>query len=378
LKRLRDEGYEVAIRHGYLVVSHVPYATSRRDIAFGTLVSTLQLAGEVTATPETHVVHFQGEYPCTRDGVEIEQLRHQADHRELGEGLPVNYSFSNKPPEGFPDYHAKMTTYIEVISAHARAIDPCVTARTFEPVTTGEEDMVFRYIDTASSRADIVAVAGRLRNLKVGVVGLGGTGSYVLDLVAKTPVREIHLFDGDLFLQHNAFRGPGAPSLEQLREKPKKTDYFKAIYDRMHGGVVSHPVNVDSTNVGEVLGLDFVFVCIDRGALKGSLYDQLEARGIPFVDVGMGVQAVGGTLLGVVRSTLSTRDRRDHVRRTVSFDDPVADDYTSAIQIADLNMLNAALAVISWKKLYGVYQDLERAHSITYSTNVNMLLGEDQ
>ena len=53
-------------------------------------------------------------------------------------------------------------------------------------------------------------------------MGLGGTGSYVLDLVAKTPVWEIHLFDGDAFLQHNAFRSPGAPSLDELEAQPPK------------------------------------------------------------------------------------------------------------------------------------------------------------
>jgi hypothetical protein len=35
---------------------------------------------------------------------------------------------------------------------------------------------------------------------KIAIIGLGGTGSYVLDLAAKTPVKEIHLFDGDKFL----------------------------------------------------------------------------------------------------------------------------------------------------------------------------------
>ena len=62
----------------------------------------------------------------------------------------------------------------------------------------------------------------------VAIAGPGGTGSYVLDLVAKTPVRDIHLFDGDSFMSHNAFRAPGAASLEELRALPKKVDYFHA------------------------------------------------------------------------------------------------------------------------------------------------------
>ena len=55
-----------------------------------------------------------------------------------------------------------------------------------------------------------MAVTRKLSLKNVAIVGLGGTGSYVLDLVAKTPVRQIHLDDGDMFLQHNAFGSPSA------------------------------------------------------------------------------------------------------------------------------------------------------------------------
>ena len=49
---------------------------------------------------------------------------------------------------------------------------------------------------------------------KVVIVGLGGTGGYLLDLLAKTPIEEIHLYDDDIFGTHNAFRAPGAASLD--------------------------------------------------------------------------------------------------------------------------------------------------------------------
>ena len=88
--------------------------------------------------------------------------------------------------------------------------------QTFKVVAPDKEqpETPFNYIDTASSRAEIDVVTAKLAKLKrIAIVGLGGTGSYVLDLVAKTPVWEIHLYDGDAFLQHNAFRSPGAPTL---------------------------------------------------------------------------------------------------------------------------------------------------------------------
>ncbi len=181
--------------------------------------------------------------------------------------------------------------------------------------------------------------------------------------MAKTPVLEIHLFDGDDFLQHNAFRAPGAPSLDELRQKPRKTDYVKSAYSRMRKNIFSHPSYVDATNLSEVLRMDFVFVCIDRGLVKEQLYAALESRGVAFIDVGMGVNVEADKLVGMVRSTLSAGAKRDHVKHRVPFVDGLIDDYATNVQIADLNMLNAALAVIKWKKVYGIYDDAEREHT---------------
>ena len=45
----------------------------------------------------------------------------------------------------------------------------------------------------------------------------------------------------------------------------------------------------------------------------------------------------------------------------------------SNIQIAELNALNAMLAVIKWKKIRGFYCDLEREHHCMYTTDGNAL-----
>ena len=41
LKRLRDEGYEIEIRGGYLLIHHIPYVDQNKQIQLGVLVSTL-------------------------------------------------------------------------------------------------------------------------------------------------------------------------------------------------------------------------------------------------------------------------------------------------------------------------------------------------
>jgi hypothetical protein len=56
----------------------------------------------------------------------------------------------------------------------------------------------------------------------------------------------------------------------------------------------------------------------------------------------------------------------------------VNEDYDRNIQIADLNALNAALAVIKWKKMFGFYRDLEREHFTAYAIDTNTLINEDK
>lgn len=73
-------------------------------------------------------------------------------------------------------------------------------------IADSANETVFQYIDTNSSRANIEMINMKLERQKIAIIGLGGTGAYILDMVAKTPVKEIHLFDGDSFDQHNAFR----------------------------------------------------------------------------------------------------------------------------------------------------------------------------
>ena len=261
------------------------------------------------------------------------------------------------------------------------SMDPCVTAKTFPVIVSEESESVFNYLDTASSRAEINVVTKKLELSKVGIVGLGGTGSYVLDLVAKTPIKEIHLFDGDKFLQHNAFRAPGAPSVDELREERKKVDYFRDQYSKMRRNIIAHGEYLDDSNIDQLQGIDFIFLCLDGGVAKKAIVEKLEAFGVPFVDVGMGVELVDDALLGVLRITTSTPNKREHIReknRIPFSGDDLDNEYSKNIQIADLNMFNASLAVIKWKKIYGFYKDFENEHFSTYTIDGNSLVNEDK
>lgn len=380
LRRLREEGYYVQILGGLLVMREVPYVDAQRQIRTGTLVCPLDLAGDLTCKPSTHVMHWDGDFPCRADGIPLKEIAHQSQYVDLGHGVTARHSFSSKPgPDGYPDFFEKMATYAAILAGPAGVVQPGMSARVFRAPEETEDKTMFNYIDTASDRVGIGSLSAKLEDHVISIIGTGGTGGYILDLIAKTPVREIRLFDADEFLQHNAFRAPGAPSLDELRDAPKKVDYFKSIYSKMHRGIVAHPVRLDHSNADLLNGTSFAFICMDAGEEKRVLVQKLEALGLSFIDVGMGLELVDGSLGGILRVTTSTPQKRDHIHSgRISFAGGGARDiYASNIQVADLNALNAVLAVIKWKKLSGFYRDLDGENHCTYTTDGNLLINGD-
>jgi hypothetical protein len=335
------------------------------------------MSGETVLQPDTHVVYFIGEHPCRKDGTRISQIVHQDSPVSLDADLIADRSFSNKPPEGYRDYYHKMSTYADIVSGPAHSTNPEHTAKRFIAIKSDERESIFKYVDTASSRAGIRKISRKLELEKVSIVGLGGTGAYILDLLAKTPVAEIHLFDGDKFYSHNAFRSPGAASLEELERQEYKVDYFGSLYSKMRNGIVSHRTYIGSETEELLSETSFAFVAVDGGENKRMILAALERRRIPYIDCGIGVDKAEDHLTGQVRVTTSLEGHREHVwkKGAIPFsDDDVDNAYSQNIQIADLNALNAALAVIRWKRLQGFYLDLERELQSLYPIDGNMII----
>lgn len=381
LKKLRDEGYDIETVDGYLLMHGVPYVNEKREVKMGVLITSLRLNNNVALPPDDHQVKFVGECPCHEGGQVMQGLGFSpVSGVEIAGLRPAwNFSCKPKPADRYDDFHHKMSHYAIKLSGPAQAIDPSVTAQTFKPRRPDEEDSVFLYEDTASSRADIVAVNEKLKLSRVGIVGLGGTGSYVLDYVAKTPVKEIHLFDGDTFLQHNAFRAPGAASGEELDAKLPKVEFHARIYGKMRRGIVLHPRPMGPDRLHELEGLDFVFLCME-GKGKRPIVEKLEELGIPFIDVGMGLTISGTSLRGQIRTTTSTPSMRGHVREKKRIPFVTAEEvneYDKNIQVVELNALNAALAVIKWKKLFGFYADDGNEHFSIFVISGSETINED-
>ena len=379
LRRLVGEGFELDTRGGHLLISHVPYLTAQRHVRYGTLVMDLALANDVTTRPADHVARFIGEVPCDSAGQPLNGLINSSQKQDLGNGIVVDHLFSAKPPAGYSDYYHKVTAYVARLGRPAAEIDPAATARTFRAIESTDDDASpFRYIDTASTRAGLERYSERLASMRLAIVGLGGTGSYILDLVAKTSVAEIHLFDGDNFLQHNAFRHPGATPTTELRGGPNKAKHWAKVYRRMRRGLRAYPSMVDASNVRQLRSFDFVFLALDDGPSRALIMDALTDFGVPFVDVGLGVNDVDERLSAIVRVSAGSPSHPVDRSRVPSQPAGPENDYRRNIQIAELNALNATLAVIKWKKMVGIYADLEGEHFITYTSSLNTLDNGDR
>lgn len=387
LSRLQAEGYDIAVEANNLIV-RVPYVDTNCAVQWGHLVSELTVVmdaaagGERTGPMGTHVVSFvgatHGDLPCDSSGQVLHALIHQISAMELGGGLAASCTFSHKPDPIYPDYYEKMTTYADMLLSEVHDIEPTVKVQTFPPIEAGEDDPVLRYFDSASSRAGIGAVTDRLRGQKLVIVGLGGTGSYILDAVAKMPVAEVHLYDSDTYLTHNAFRSPGAATLDQLKRQPLKVRHHQATYDSIHRGIFAHPERVVESNIDELRDATFVFLAMDTSPQKLYIIEKLQEFEVPMVDCGMGIYQAGTAIGGIVRTTMSSPKQKDPtwINENISFADEDDDEYSQNIQIAELNMLNAAFAVIAWKKYLGYYADFESETSSVYTIDGNHLLNE--
>lgn len=367
LKRLQDEGYELEVREGCAIVYHVPYLDSTCTVQYSTLVSPLAMNGTTVRVPNTHVMYMQGSIPYHKAGSRMDAVYH-SPYKNTFAGIPVDSMLSNKPQSGYRDYYQKFTAYIHALSAEAQAVDPTVTAATFKRVVSSD-DSVLCYADTNSSRGAIMDTTDKFKGQRIGIIGLGGTGSYLLDQIAKTPVAEIHLFDGDVFCQHNAFRAPGAPSIEVFSEQPYKTDYFKSIYGNMHRGIHSHPYRLDENNVGELSSLDFVFLAMDSGVCKRIIVNFLLEQRIAFIDTGINISRAEDSLIGMARVTASQGGDERAIEKYVSFDEVEPDLYQTNIQTADLNAFCALGAVMQWKKSLGFYKEDIHFDNCVYTTN---------
>ncbi len=134
LTRLQDEGYDIEVKGGHLVVRQIPYATSSRSVAYGTLVCVLNYATPTKiSTPPDHTIFFCGETPCNANRQPLVAIINNSNRQQLTSEILVTHYFSSKPLSGnYPNYYEKIMTYAEILSINAKTIDSTVTTKPFK------------------------------------------------------------------------------------------------------------------------------------------------------------------------------------------------------------------------------------------------------
>lgn len=378
LQRLQSEGFEIEVRGGLLIVHHIPYLNCKTEMLSGTLAMALNTSGNTVVRPHNHTAYWIGQQPCNSDGSIVPSLVNGPRRYNLGCGLISDYYLSCYPDStsGYKNYYDKVMVYYNTISAAALNYDKYKFLQLKESGEVRSVGSVWRYDDTNASRAGIIGINERMLGYKVAIIGLGGTGGYLLDYLAKTEVAEIHLYDEDVFNTHNAFRAPGAPSIEQLNSQPFKVDYFGEIYGRMHTGIIPHRIRITKDNISELDDKDMVFICIDTPSVRNFISTYLADHNLSFIDSGMGLECSNDRLSGLVRVTEGFYGHYNHLKDAYgeSVTDGEEDMYKSNIQIAELNSLAAALSIIQWKKMLGVYNDYsDGSMNFIYSVSGNSI-----
>ncbi len=203
ISNLRREGYNITVIGGILIARDIPYVNTSRTIERGILAFPVELSSDGLMASGDHTVYFFGSEPCTALGAPLDIVANKdTDFNIPGIGrakfrlsrkkaLPANTS------SGYINAKEKLETYISIIASHATRIDNTVTPKTGNIAPEIIISSPFLYPDTASMRVGISHLNTVFENQRIGIIGLGGTGSYILDLVAKTNVQEIHIFDDE-------------------------------------------------------------------------------------------------------------------------------------------------------------------------------------
>lgn len=367
IAKLVEKGYAITFDSGWMILRDIPYLDQQGALHWGAIATKLvPVDATGLVTQEDHTILFAGGHPCGLDRQPIPAIDagpHQLELSSKCSDVVIQRRFSNKPRvagnlQGFNNFFDKIESYVGIIAGPAMTIH-ATTALTFKTVEGEAEPSVFRYQDSMTSKAEISDLSRKLHDDVIAIIGLGGTGGYVLDFMAKTPVREIRGFDGDAFHIHNAYRSPG--KLDEAELGQPKAAVYQGRYASFRDGVQLVQRYVDSESGDAFEGVTFAFVCVDKGSSRAAIFDLLIGLGIPFIDVGMGLKRSGGPLSGMLRTTYFAPERARAMRGKglAEMHDGPENLYRTNVQIAELNAFNAALAVMRYKQLRGFYTEAD-------------------
>ena len=143
----------------------------------------------------------------------------------------------------------------------------------------------------------------RLRTLCVAVVGLGGTGSQVVQQLAHLGVRNFVLVEDDRVEESNLPRLAGA-TWADARLRRRKTSIAKRVIRRLAARArikVTGPLRCPAS-LTELQRVDLIVGCVDNDGARLIMAELAAAHLVPYLDIGVGIDGdpneaeIGGRL----------------------------------------------------------------------------------
>ena len=255
----------------------------------------------------------------------------------------------------------------DVVHRYAKQIVGAVAEAGYDAPAFRAAASPFKIPNTFEDRSGIGPVQDSIRGHRIAIIGLGGTGSYILDLLAKTPV-EIHLLDSDDLDWHNFMRAPGAPTTDEIESQHSqplsKVAYYHTKYSSLREGIHAHAIRVDSTlqfaEFLEAHPIDFAFVGIDQlpdsdSPRQDAVYEALSEAGIPFIDSGVSITVDDAAISGAITTSsypAGSMEWKYAIPNARARGDLPG--YRN-VQIPEVNAMAASLAVMEWRRRTGQY-----------------------
>jgi len=134
-----------------------------------------------------------------------------------------------------------------------------------------------------------------LRQMRVGVVGCSGTGSVIVELLARNCVGNLVIVDPDVVEEKNLNRIINAKKEDADKSVPK-VDALKHAAESMGTEVLADAYQSDTANeevIKALVDCDVIFGCVDSARGRYHLECIASAYLIPYFDVGVNLEADG-------------------------------------------------------------------------------------
>ena len=360
LERVVQAGLDYTIEGDTLTVGPIPYRLSSGAVGHGELICHVEREGARLRAPGDHTVGWiADEKPHTRSGAVLENLIHQPAPQGWANGMTSICGMSRKAHDrGYGDYGEKMLAYARLIARE--------TGRNWKRDSVGSgvvkdgNNMVDQ--ETGLTRSAIGDMDQLFKREKLAVIGAGGTGGFIVDMIAKCNVASIDIYDDDVVSQHTQLRWPGVVKRSVVEEHRNKAEYLAQVYaSRTNKNIRGHDLRVGRSDLTLFRNKTMVFVAVDRGSGRREILTGLTELAVNFIDCGIDLRRDSDGLTASARVVRTAREDDREKRIALVEKTPGRDFgegmYEAAVQTAEINALNATLAVIAWKQGIGFYKD---------------------